>query len=46
MRSFCSGYPGSILLGHGHITLPVRGQWWEDDDGAFLTSDVPSGELT
>src|SRR5438876_9887603 len=24
MRSFCSGYPGSILLGHGHITLPAH----------------------
>jgi hypothetical protein len=23
MRSFCSGYPGSIILGHGHITLPA-----------------------
>ena len=24
MRSFCSGYPGSIILGHGHITLPAH----------------------
>jgi hypothetical protein len=24
MRSFCSGYPGSILLGHGHINLPAH----------------------
>jgi hypothetical protein len=24
----------------------IRGQWWEDDDGTFLTSDVPSGGLT
>ena len=23
MRSFCSGYPGSKILGHGHITLPA-----------------------
>jgi len=23
MRSFCSGHPGSIILGHGHNTLPA-----------------------
>jgi hypothetical protein len=23
MRSFCRGYPGSKILGHGHITLPA-----------------------
>jgi hypothetical protein len=24
MRSFCSGHPGSIILGHGHIKLPAH----------------------
>ena len=23
MRSFCSGYPGSKILGHGRIKLPA-----------------------